>query len=327
MSLLRDGRGRPTHVVTLVTDMSAHKRHEALQQALVHELNHRAKNSLALIQSVARQTAARSPSEFLPRFEQRLQAIAAAQDLLVRRDWREVTVRDLLASQLAHFGGVDERVDARGEEVAVTAAAAQTLGMAFHELATNAAKYGALSTEAGRIDVAWAVERGRDNEEMFRLEWVESGGPPVSAPDARGFGSALVERLVRSAFGGEVSTGSRGRAFVAARMPGLRASSGWADTTSAARRRGPAGVDNAPLTQSAADKTFALLRPRSVRAADFLHDLQDLPSGHDAASGRAVTPQDLREMTAGEPDPGQDAAGRRLQEQGFRGKTIGGLER
>ena len=204
VSLLRDARGRPSHVITLVTDMSAHKRHEARQQMLLHELNHRAKNFLALIQSVARQTAARSPGDFLPRFEQRLQAIAAAQDLLVRRDWRDVTVRDLLASQLAHFGGVDERVRATGEEVTVTAAAAQTLAMAFHELATNAAKYGALSSETGRIDVAWATGRGEDGEETFRLEWIESGGPPVGEPGARGFGSNLVERLVRSAFGGEV---------------------------------------------------------------------------------------------------------------------------
>ena len=189
VSLLRDARGRPSHVITLVTDMSEHKRHEAQQQVLLHEINHRAKNSLALIQSVARQTAARSPGDFLQRFEQRLQAIAAAQDLLVRHDWREVTVKDLLASQLAHFGGLDERVRAKGDEVAVTASAAQTLGMAFHELATNAAKYGALSNEAGWIDVVWALERNRDGELIFRLEWTERGGPPVSPPATRGFGS------------------------------------------------------------------------------------------------------------------------------------------
>ena len=204
-SLLRDARGRPTHIIALVTDTSERKRHEARQQVLLHELNHRAKNSLALIQGVARQTAARSPGDFLPRFEQRLQAIASAQDLLVRNDWRKAEVRDLLASQLAHFGGLDERVSARGEDVAVTAPAAQTLGMAFHELATNAAKYGALSTEAGRIDVAWSLGKDPDGQEIFQLEWVESGGPAVgSEPLTRGFGSTLVERLVRSAFGGEV---------------------------------------------------------------------------------------------------------------------------
>jgi PAS domain S-box-containing protein len=202
--LLTDARGRPTHFIALVTDISERKRYKAHLQTLLNELNHRAKNLLAMIQSVARQTAARSPSEFLPRFEQRLSAISAAQDLIVRNEWREVLIEDLLRSQLACFESLSEQVLATGPRVAVTASAAQMLGMAFHELATNAAKYGALSNPHGRIDVAWSVEPDQSGQDVFALEWRESGGPRVDPPLRRGFGATLVERLTRAAFGGEV---------------------------------------------------------------------------------------------------------------------------
>ena len=189
--LLTGARSRPTRLIALVTDISERKRHEAHLQLLLNELNHRAKNLLALIQSVARQTAARSPSEFLPRFEQRLLAISAAHDLIVRNEWREVLIEDLLRSQLASFGASSERVLASGPSVAVTASAAQMLGMAFHELATNAAKYGALSDPYGRIDVAWSVEPDQSGQDVFALEWRESGGPPVNPPLRSGFGAML----------------------------------------------------------------------------------------------------------------------------------------
>jgi PAS domain S-box-containing protein len=204
VSLLRDARGRPTHIIVLVADMSEQKRHEARLQLLLHELNHRAKNLLTLIQSVARLTASKSPDDFLPRFEERLQALASAQDLLLSGDGRRVTIDDLLRAQLAHFGGLEERVAAVGESFPVTAAAAEILGMAFHELATNAAKYGALSIDAGRIAVAWRLETSENGDDIFRIEWIESGGPAVSAPRSRGFGSMLVKRMVESTFRGKV---------------------------------------------------------------------------------------------------------------------------
>jgi len=160
-------------------------------QSLLNELNHRAKNLFALIQSVARHTAARSPGEFLPRFEQRLSAISSAHDLIARNEWREVMIEDLLRSQLAHFGTLSEQVLASGPSVAVAASAAQMLGMAFHELATNAAKYGALSDPYGRIDVAWSVEPDQSGQDVFALEWRESGGPPVNPPLRSGFGAML----------------------------------------------------------------------------------------------------------------------------------------
>ena len=129
----------------------------------------------------------------------------------MRNDWRKAKVKDLLASQLAHFGGLDERVSAKGEDVAVTAPAAQTLGMAFHELATNAAKYGALSTEAGRIDVAWP-SADPDGQEIFRLEWVESGGPAVERAGRARIRLDPVERLVRRRSAARSSTRSPFRA-------------------------------------------------------------------------------------------------------------------
>jgi len=130
--------------------------------------------------------------------------MSAAQDLIVRNEWREVLIEDLLHSQLAHCGGLSERILASGPSVAVTASAAQMLGMAFHELATNAAKYGALSNPHGRVDVAWSVEPDQSGQDVFALEWRESGGPPVNPPLRSGFGAMLVERLTRAAFGGEV---------------------------------------------------------------------------------------------------------------------------
>jgi two-component sensor histidine kinase len=155
---------------------------------------------LSLAQSIARQTAARDPEEFIERFTERIQALAANQDLLVRNDWRGVDIEDLVRAQLAHFADlVGSRITVHGPTVRLNAAAAQAIGLALHELSTNASKYGALSVDAGRIDVCWGLDG-----DILAMSWTEDDGPPVSPPKRRGFGSTVMDLMVRQTVNGDV---------------------------------------------------------------------------------------------------------------------------
>ncbi len=195
--------GRPG-VVCHFYDLSERQRHEEHVQLLMREVNHRAKNMLGLIQAVARQTAATRPEDFIERFGQRIQALAANQDLLVKSEWKSVPLGDLIRSQLAHFGDLsDARVSLDGPPVEITAAASQALGLALHELATNAAMYGALSTDAGRVAVSWSVHSDTAGETRFAVSWRESGGPPVEKPARRGFGSTVMGSMIKMSLGCE----------------------------------------------------------------------------------------------------------------------------
>jgi two-component sensor histidine kinase len=137
-------------------DISAQKAYEEQIRLLMREANHRAKNILSIVQAIARQTTAREPEDFIRRFTERLQALSANQDLLVRNEWHGVDVEDLARAQLAHFADlVGSRIATHGPKLRLNAAAAQAIGLAMHELATNAGKYGALSTGKGRVDVGW----------------------------------------------------------------------------------------------------------------------------------------------------------------------------
>jgi PAS domain S-box-containing protein len=167
---------------------------------LMSEINHRSKNMLSLVQAIARQTAAREPEDFIERFTDRIQALAANQDLLVQNEWQGVDVEDLVRAQLAHFADlVGSRITVHGSPVRLNAAAAQAIGLALHELATNAGKYGALSVDAGHVDVGWRLDG-----DIFDMSWTESKGPPVSQPKRRGFGSTVVESMVKQTLNGEV---------------------------------------------------------------------------------------------------------------------------
>ncbi|HKD26933.1 MAG TPA: PAS domain S-box protein [Xanthobacteraceae bacterium] len=180
-----------------VTDQKAHEEHIHL---LMSEINHRAKNMLSLVQAIARQTAAHEAEEFIERFTERIQALAANQDLLVRNEWQGVDVEDLVRAQLAHFADlVGSRVTVHGSPARLNATAAQAIGLALHELATNAGKYGALSVDAGRVDVCWRLD-----SDVFAMTWTECNGPPVSPPEQRGFGSTVVDSMVKQTLGGEV---------------------------------------------------------------------------------------------------------------------------
>jgi PAS domain S-box-containing protein len=186
--------------VCVAQDVTDQKAHEEQIHLLMQEINHRARNLLSLVQAIARQTATRDPENFIERFTERIQALAANQDLLVRNEWQGVNLEDLVRTQLAHFIDlVGSRITVHGSPVRLNAAAAQAIGLALHELATNAGKYGALSVETGRVDVGWRLDGN-----MFAMSWTECNGPPVFPPKRRGFGSRVVDPMVRQTVNGEV---------------------------------------------------------------------------------------------------------------------------
>lgn len=203
---IRKASGGIDYFVSAVEDISARKRAEEQIRLLMREVNHRSKNMLSVVHAVARQTALRSPEDFLPRFEQRIQALSASQDLLVRNDWQNVLIEELARIQLAHFADlIGHRILLDGPMLAITAASAQSLGMAFHELATNAGKYGALSNGVGRVHLRWGVERAATGAgAKFFASWSESGGPPVKHPARQGFGTVVIDQMVRIGLSGEV---------------------------------------------------------------------------------------------------------------------------
>jgi PAS domain S-box-containing protein len=198
---------RAVGVVGTVADITARKEMEDERRAraekehlLMREMNHRAKNMLSVVDAIAHQTATRSPEDFVSRFSERIQALSANQDLLLRTEWKGVDVKGLIHAQLAHFADlIGSRISANGPALRLKAASVQAVGLAIHELATNAGKYGALSTETGRVDVGWSAGDG-----VFTMYWSESGGPPVSPPQRRGFGTVLMGVMAERSVGGEV---------------------------------------------------------------------------------------------------------------------------
>ena len=205
ISLIRDETGRPTNIVALVTDMTERKLAEEQIRLLLREVNHRAKNMLALIQAVARQTIAATPDDFLTRFGERVRALAASQDLLVKHEWKGVHLEELIRFQLSPFEDlIGNRVELNGPPLFISATAAQALGMAMHELATNASKYGALSEPHGRVDVHWHLADAENGEQTFIMSWSERGGPPVVEPARRGFGSKVICLLTETSLNGTV---------------------------------------------------------------------------------------------------------------------------
>ena len=176
---------------------------EERRSLLLREMNHRIKNLLATVQAIANQTFKdRATPDSLRAFGSRLAAMAAAHDLLVTEHWESSDLQETVAAALAPFGAGQFGIE--GPPVRITARAAVSLSMALHELATNAAKYGALGVPAGRVAVRWWLEEGESGE-RFRFTWTESGGPPVEEPDRRGFGTKLIETALAS----EVSGTSR----------------------------------------------------------------------------------------------------------------------
>jgi two-component sensor histidine kinase len=174
---------------------------------LLRELDHRVKNTLASVQSIARQTLrnAETPDDFAESFESRLMGLSRAHELLTRQGWDRTNLRDILEAALQPFGGLaDPRFTARGPAISLSPETAVGMHMTLHELMVNAAKHGALTAASGQVTVVWRVEPVEGVPSLV-LEWVERGGPPVFVPKRQGFGTRLLERGLARDLGGEAS--------------------------------------------------------------------------------------------------------------------------
>ncbi|MFN2258309.1 MAG: sensor histidine kinase [Parasphingopyxis sp.] len=200
-TLAYDLEGQVIGIHAIARDMTERHAFDQRQKLLINELNHRVKNTLALVQSLAMQSfkPGVDPDAAREIFQTRLGALAAAHDLLTREHWEGATLGELIAAATDNHIGDDGQIEATGPALRIAPRAAVSLAMALHELCTNAAKYGALSGAEGRISIAWQVEDG-----MLRLGWREQGGPEVSQPDSRGFGLRMIERALASDLAGEV---------------------------------------------------------------------------------------------------------------------------
>jgi PAS domain S-box-containing protein len=229
----------PTRIIGVVQDITARKREEDEREALVAELDHRVKNVLASVQSLAAQSARKTASldAFLKTFAGRLEAMASAHTLLTATRWRGAEIGNIAAAELGGLAPGQARWE--GPEIILNPRATNALTLALHELATNAVKYGALSSETGRVEVAWRVH----SQGGFELTWAERGGPSVEPPTRRGFGATLLERVTGRELGG--------KATLEFRRDGVRALL-TADASALAAPRGspravaPASVERSP---------------------------------------------------------------------------------
>jgi len=203
---MTDAKGRVIGAAAIIRDITERKRWEEHQRLLINELNHRVKNTLATVQSVASQTLrnARTMDEAQRGVEQRLIALSRAHNVLTEENWQGASLKDIVMQAVAPYRHEGEsRVQVSGKDVRLSPQTALALAMALHELATNAVKYGALSNETGQVRVAWSVIPGADGSHLH-LAWTESGGPPVSVPTHRGFGTRLIERILVQEIQGKV---------------------------------------------------------------------------------------------------------------------------
>ncbi len=199
---IRDEAGAVVGIFVQGHDVTANVLATQRQKLMIDELNHRVKNTLATVQSIAIQTARShiDPATFAATFQSRILALSHTHDLLTRTHWEGADLRAILEHETEAFGPT--RINLNGPATALPPATALSLGMIFHELATNAAKYGALSTPDGRVLIDWSLADQRDRK--LKLVWREIGGPKVTQPDRRGFGSRLIERNIRHDLAGEI---------------------------------------------------------------------------------------------------------------------------
>jgi two-component sensor histidine kinase/DNA-binding response OmpR family regulator len=196
----RDGAGRPVRANGVTVDITDRKRAEERLVLLAREVDHRAKNTLAVVLSVLRLTRANTIKDFITTVEGRVHALAATHNLLSATRWEGADLRKIVDEEMAPYqANHRQRVIANGPAVVLLPATAQAVALALHELATNAAKYGALSTDSGTLRVTWRVEPGE-----LVLEWSEIGGPPAAEPARLGFGLTIVRSSIEAQFRGGV---------------------------------------------------------------------------------------------------------------------------
>lgn len=190
--------GRYARVIGVVLDIDERKRTQDRLRILLREVHHRVKNSLSVVQALATQTFRnwRGEPDALLAFRERLKALALANDALLRENFAALPLQALVKEIVSPFADPEGRVSITGKDEMLPAHLATPLTLALHELATNAAKYGALSVAAGRVEIGWEVSAGN-----LRLSWIEFGGPPVAIPAERGFGTRLIEHILEPDLG------------------------------------------------------------------------------------------------------------------------------
>lgn len=200
---LTDQAGIVIGALNMLVDITAQKEQENRIRTLTREVNHRVMNHYQVILAMIRETNERvkSPAEFEERIRDRIQALASSQQLLVSSNWRGATLSDLLMAQIKPFGA-ENSIVVSGPNILLQPNAVQYLGIAFHELATNSAKYGVFSADHGNVEVRWDVERDDEGNERFVLTWRETG-PELVAPNEPGFGQTVLEKATPLSLGGE----------------------------------------------------------------------------------------------------------------------------
>jgi len=214
IAVVRIPDSEPAVFTAFIRDISARKAAEDHNRMLMGELNHRTKNILSVVQAVARQTARHTaPEEFTRTFNSRLLGLAASNDLLVKNDWSGVDLNELLDVQLTHLtDAIGTRLVLSGPIVKIEPKAAQTLGMAIHELSTNSLKYGALSRPEGLVELTWELAEDRESRVMS-MGWSESGLRGVSAPARKGFGHSVIVDMIAAALDADVEVAFRDSGF------------------------------------------------------------------------------------------------------------------
>lgn len=276
----RDRKGRAERITGLVEDVTARRTEDDGRQHLMAELDHRVKNVLAAVQSLAQQSAKQTTSidAFLANFGGRLKAMASANELLTAARWRGAAIDHLAAAELGAISPGQTRWD--GPELFLTPRAANALALALHELAANAVKYGALSTESGRVDLRWT----RTPAGGFELVWTESGGPRVSPPSRRGFGATLLEQVTSRELNGETEVEYRPSGVRATLRAGASALAPRPETLP------EAPAPRAPETPATAGRANGLKGARVLIVEDAVLLALELETGLSEAGAEVIGP-------------------------------------
>jgi two-component sensor histidine kinase len=198
--------GKPSHILSISRDITELAEAQEQQRVLTAELQHRIKNSLAMVLAIANQTIRGDDIEAARKaFTARLMTLSTAHDILVQSNWASAPIKDVIKGALAPYHTGQGRIEFGGPELVLPPKPALAIALAVHELATNATKYGALSNEEGKVIVSWDTNVIGENS-SFLFDWIEKGGPRVVEPEQskKGFGTRLIERMLKNEFGGEV---------------------------------------------------------------------------------------------------------------------------